>query len=225
MQLRTVSLTTLRTRIRQAAKQENSTFFSDTEINGLVNKALDLYRDTLTESAGVDWLLSSQTFTGVTSSITIPAFSEPVTVMRVDASAQQLIAPLQEEERAYYEANATTISVFMEFIPTGAELAGSDTIDILSAGEEMVVNWVASKMVAAEEGDSTKLEMLWTTELQRLKHQAPRRRTQKRTFVDDRVHIRRRGLGIGTTLSSRSSNLAYRSEGPTTVKIYSLRGV
>lgn len=221
MQTRTVTLAGLRTKIRRAAKQENSTFFVDAEIDSLINDAIDLYRDTVTEAAGVDWLLSTQTSTGVTSTLTIPVASEIVNVIRTDGGLSQAIPRMPEEARARYQANTTTITVLLEYIATATELAlDADPVSLLSAGEELIVNWVAAIMVNAEEGDFTKHEMLWQAAQERLRHMAPRYRTQPRMFVDDRISYRGRRI---PWLENAASSFAFRSEGPTTLGIYSLR--
>jgi hypothetical protein len=152
-----VTLADLRTRSRQRANMENSTFVTDVELTRLVNS--HRYRLYNALSMAVPYYFSQDfAITTVPGQIpyALPADFRSAQVVYAVEQADQYrpLRNLTDFQRNVYRAPAGAYSVVLRYTPTPPPLVGDlDTLDGYSGFDEFIVAAVARDMILKEEGD------------------------------------------------------------------------
>jgi hypothetical protein len=212
---RTFTLLQLRTKARERSDMVNSSFVTDSELNGYISASYAELYDILVQSGLVYYTPTTQTITG-TGSETYPLAADYYGTVRVDRVSGSNYCPLTEymiTERASYENSGTgearayspqgsnmsllpapTSGSYRHiYIPAPADLtADVTTVDGVSGWEEFIVVDAARKMLQKEESSTVGIER----DLARLKARieemsqnrawaTPRRVTDVRGDVND----------------------------------------
>ena len=161
-----VTLANLRTLARLEADFVNSQFFSDSDVNLLINRSADQFYN-LVVASDEDYYRSSSTISLVsgTDSYTLPADFFKVARVRAQIGSSpnfyEEILRFNDSERDYYSISAATIptmTVLLEYIPARADLVNdSDTMDFINGFDELVITDAAIKMKDREESDTNVL--------------------------------------------------------------------
>jgi len=178
---RTFTLLQLRTRARERADMVNSTFITDSELNGYISASYAELYDILVQSGLIYFTPTTQTVaaTGV-ETYALPAdYYGTVRVDRVEGSSYLPLAEYMITERTSYENNgaglATAYSIQGSnisllpipgsgsyrhiYIPAPVNLTlDTDTVDGVSGWEEFIVVDAARKMLQKEESSTIGLE-------------------------------------------------------------------
>lgn len=154
-----VTLATLRTRVRQRANVENSTFVTDAEVNGLVNMAWRRVYNEIVRA--VPYYYSTDytiTTSAGTQSYALPSdFRSLQAVYSVEDAGSYYYRPLRaltDVDRVAMRAPRDTYTVLMRYTPAPATLSSdSDAIDGVSGYDEAVVALAARAVLTKEEAD------------------------------------------------------------------------
>lgn len=180
------TLLQLRTRTRERANMENSTFVTDSELNRYINYSINQLRDLMIKHTGEEYFASSTTFALVdgTEEYSLPAdFYKVISCQMLGDN--QLYFPMKRFEyseqnefaRPLYYRNADVRykirgsklvvnpfsqiggrTVRMLYVPIPTELsADGDTLDGLNGWDEYVVVRSAIKCLVKEEQDVSEL--------------------------------------------------------------------
>ena len=180
---RTFTLIQIRTRARERADMVNSSFITDSELNGYISASYAELYDILVQSGLLYFTPTAQTITG-NGSETYAVPSGYYGTVRVDRQEGSNFYPLQEymiterhvhengggSEARVYSAQGSNISLLPApssgtyrhiYIPAPVDLtasADSTTIDGVSGWEEYIVVDAARKMLQKEESSTTGVE-------------------------------------------------------------------
>jgi len=208
-----VTLLQLRTAAKQRADMENSSFISDTEANGLLNRSIAELYDLIISKYGEDYYVSSSTtaFTSGTDTYSLPSdFYKVVGVDYVISSTNKI--PMKRFE--FFERNNkdyqaltydqtyryrllgsnilftpipnTTASFALWYVPLAQTLsADGDTLQGFNGWEEYVIIDAAIKMRIKEETDTTQLQQQKIDMIERLKSMTDNRDAAFPTKVID----------------------------------------
>jgi len=153
----TATLLDLRTRARQRANMENSTFVTDAELNRLVNTHHFRLYNTL--AIAVPYYYSKDfAITTVAGQIPYPLppdFRSAQVVYAVEQADQyRPLRNLTDFQRNVYRAPAGTYSVSLRYTPMPTPLvADADTLDGFAGYDEFIVAALARDLILKEEGD------------------------------------------------------------------------
>lgn len=156
---RAVTLTNLRTWIRQLSDTENETDnVPDAELTALVNRHLSEVYDLLIDSGPPDYFASSTTVAVTSGSIVYPLEADFRALLGVyvheSIDERRPILPMPHGTRGRYKAPTAATTVTLEYIPAAPTLSsGSDTFDGVSGWEELVVARAACDVMAKLEKD------------------------------------------------------------------------
>lgn len=180
---RSFTLAQLRTKVRERADIENSTFIDDTELNGYISASYARLHELLVQS-GIAYFESEQTITTVagTASYALPAAYYATIGVDFQRSTGQYL-PLRRimvQERNMFPASAADRSFAYRivgsnvvlyptpsavqtyrhlYVPIATNLsADGDTVDGIAGWEELIINDAARKCLAKEESDTSAIE-------------------------------------------------------------------
>lgn len=176
---RTVTRSTLCTRVQQRADVENDTHVSTSEINDLINEAIPRVWDILVSCAPPDYYLTEYAFSTVAGTIpyALPADFYKVRRLVEDMGSgrRRPIESVNDSERGYYEAPAGVSTMILRYIPVAPTL-GSDvaTFDGVNGWEELIVLEAAIDVIAKQERDPSALMAKRAREEQRIRSMAYR---------------------------------------------------
>ena len=180
---RTFTLVQLRTRARERADMVNSSFITDSELNGYISASYAELYDILVQSGLIYFTPSTQTITA-NGSETYALSSDYYGTIRVDRLDGGDYLPLEEymimerhrhennggNDASVYSVQGSNISLLPApssgtyrhtYIPAPADLtasADSATVDGVSGWEEYIVVDAARKMLQKEESSTTGVE-------------------------------------------------------------------
>lgn len=153
---RSVLVSALITRIRQAADIENDGHITDSEILGLINSYYPWFYDILVENAPPDYFNTAVTFTTVanTESYSIASTVAPLGdfykirglyVMDNDGRKRP-IRPVQNNELFMYRAPTQSgVTIYLEYIPACPVISSDqDPVDGVNGWEELIVQRCAA---------------------------------------------------------------------------------
>lgn len=172
----------LRSRIRQVANMENSTFVTDANLNDLINRHIPRFWDLLLEIGPPDWMTPTDyalTTASGTIRYALPSDFRSV-VMVYAAESTDFYRPLRQVndvDRVCYRAPAGAYSLVVRYIPVAPQLT-TDTanatgqIDDISGWSDLIVYASARDCLDKEESDSS-------TCVQRLQEVEARMRRQQ----------------------------------------------
>jgi len=181
---RTFTLAQLRTKVRERADMVNSTFCSDSEINGYINASYTWLYDILVKSGLGYYAESTQSITASgAATVNLPADYYATLGVDYQAGADrwvELFELMPQERNRYgvgtagdqalgYRITGTTITFYPTpasgqvyrhiYIPAPTNLSGdSDTVDGVSGWEELIVVDAAIKCLQKEESNTVPLE-------------------------------------------------------------------
>lgn len=151
-----VTLLTMRTEARQRADQENSSFISDAELNGYLNKSARKLWDMLID-ADASYKFSSATLTTTGLSDTLPLPTDFYKLLLLDYTSSGQRRPLDKIdffERTYGTTPVAGIQLNLEYAPPFTDLVNdADTFDGINGWEEFVEIDAAIKCLNKEETD------------------------------------------------------------------------
>ncbi len=183
---RTFTILQLRTRARERADMVNSTFITDSELNGYISASYAELYDILIQSGLVYFTPTTQTITATgVETYALPAgYYGTVRIDRVEGSSYLPLVEYMITERTNYENNGTGLAAAYSiqgsnvsllpvpssgtyrhiYIPAPVDLSDttlypdSTTIDGVSGWEEFIIVDAARKMLQKEESSTIALE-------------------------------------------------------------------
>lgn len=177
----------LRTRARQAALQENSTFCTDAEVNSMINAAIASLYDIECESSPPDFYSTDfaiSTVAGQTAYALPADFRSLQDVFVVDPSApdrMRALLPAMPSARGRYRAPQSVVSVVLRYTPAPplltADSGAGGVFDCVSGWDEYLVQYVARDMLM-KEGSDTSQQQYKLDELTRRIKSAAKSRSQ-----------------------------------------------
>lgn len=200
----TITLANLRTRARDRANMENSTFVSDSIFNSYINYSISELRDIITSKVGEDYFAtsSSSTLTAGQESVSLPADfykllwvevlvdgTNYAKLSRFEVSEQPaapygLVRPylnlkyrLRADSLWLMPASSTggeTIRMWYVPLPTALSADG-DTLNGYNGWDEFVVLKSARKALVKEEQDVSQIDNELAVLYQRIESMAPNR--------------------------------------------------
>ncbi len=176
---RTVTLATMRTKVRQRADAENDPHVTDAEIDGLINDAYTFFYDKLIESCPPDYFRTTYTFNTADGTVAyaLPSdFYKLRQVYSVENSVHNRpLEQVDEVARRAYRAPDAVNSMRLDYIPVASTLSDdSDTIDGINGWDELVVLTAAIDIKNKKEDDATPLLRKQRMLLERVEKMAPR---------------------------------------------------
>lgn len=205
---RAVTLTNLRTWIRQLSDTENDDNVSDTELTALVNRHLAEVYDLLIDSSPPDFFASTTTVSVSASTTEYPVEADFRALLGVyvheSSDERRPLMPMPEGTRGQFKAPSASSTVTLEYIPAAPTLtSGSDTFDGVSGWEELIVARAALDVMTKREADPSvvlaKAQMLE----QRIKMRARNRDRGQPKRIVDLDEVGSTGFPWGWTGSSR----------------------
>ena len=200
----TITLANLRTRAKQRANMENSSFLSDSEWNSVINYSISNLRDIITSKAGEDYFATafSTSLTEGQETVNLPSdfykllwvevlvdgtnyapmrrfeiAEKPVTAFNLLAPWSEIQYRLRADTLWLQPASSTggkTIRVW--YVPVATELsADGDTLAGYNGWDEYVVVLTARKALVKEESDTSQLDQEILMFNQRIESMAPNR--------------------------------------------------
>jgi hypothetical protein len=183
----TITLANLRSRTRQRANMENSTFVTDAEFNIYINYSINFLKDILISKVGNDYFASSVNFTLVngTEAYSLPADFYKILYVEIlgDDTYYYKMRRFEISEKNYgaspinyyipdirYRLRADSITftpqnliggrtVRLTYVPVPVALsADSDTMNGLNGWDEYVVLMSARKALVKEEQDVSQID-------------------------------------------------------------------
>ncbi len=183
---RTVTLATLRTRVRQRADMEGSSFVSDSEVNDCINESIAELHEELNAAYGGDYYLGKETSSTVAGTY---VYSLPATFYKLRAveltlgSEVYMLKPMNLQDREnystgnqswsaealpryhlvgsslYFSPTPSAVHSFTVWFTPAPQTLGSDgaTLDGVAGWEEYVVVDAAIKCLLKEESDVSAL--------------------------------------------------------------------
>lgn len=176
---RTVTLASMRTRVRQRADAEGDPHVTDDEIDGLINDAYTFFYDKLIESCPPDYFRTTYTFNTADGTIqyALPSdFYKLRQVYSVENSVHyRPLEQVDEVERRSYRAPDAVNAMRLDYIPVAATLSvDGDTIDGINGWDELVVLTAAIDIKNKKEDDAGALLRKQRMLLERIDKMAPR---------------------------------------------------
>lgn len=176
---RNVTLSDMRTRVRQRADAEADPHVTDSEITGLINNARTAFYDLLIGSAPPDYFRTSSTFSTANGTVAynLPSdFYKLRQLYVIDATG--IYRPLEQVDevaRYSYRAPNAVCSMRLDYVPVPTDLsADGDTLDGINGWDEFVVLTAAIDIKNKKEDDASALIRKRAELQQRIESMAPR---------------------------------------------------
>jgi hypothetical protein len=159
---KTVTLAQLRASARLQADFVNSQYFSDSDVNNLLNSSIgELYDLAVQSDEDYYRTISTINMVSGTDTYALPADFYKLKKVRAyvgsSPTVYEEIERFNDNERVYYSTSASnlpTLTIDFEYIPSYTTLASdSDTLDGINGFEELVVIDTCIKMKDREESD------------------------------------------------------------------------
>jgi hypothetical protein len=205
---RAVTLTNLRTWIRQLSDTENDDNVSDTELTALVNRHLAEVYDLLIDSGPPDYYASTTTVSVTSGTIAYALQSDFRALLGVyvheSSDERRPILPMPEGTRGKFKAPTATATITVEYIPAAPLLSsGSDTFDGVSGWEELIVTRAARDVMIKRESDPSAVMATASMLEQRIRVRAKNRDRSAPKRIVDLDEVGSTGWPWGWTGSSR----------------------
>ena len=206
------TLAQMRTKVRERADMQNSTFISDTELDGYINSSYAELYDLIIDKHGEDYYISSQNYTSSAGQTTFSLPADFYKLRGVDLNIGSNSITLKKFEFAernrfnnlvvYADgecryrlrgsnliltpALGTSRQLTLWYIPKPATLvSGSDAIDGINGFEEYVVVDAAIKCRSKEESDIQDLVYMKQSLLMRIEKMADARDANEPSRIVD----------------------------------------
>ena len=156
----TVTLTELKTRSRERADMENSTFISDSELRSYINKGYASYYDMIVKAYGEDYFSKNQTITTLSDTESYSLNSDFYKILLVEVKiSTNRYSPIKPFEftdlnRVINKVPSQGREVKITYAPTYEKfILDTDSRDFVNGWEEYVVVQAALSMKDKEESD------------------------------------------------------------------------
>jgi hypothetical protein len=187
---RAVTLTNLRTWVRQLSDTENDDTVTDAELTALANRHYPEVYDLLIEAGPPEFYASSTTVSVTAGTIAYALAADFRALLGVyvheSSDERRPLMPMPEGARVQFKAPSQSVTVTLEYIPAASTLSsGSDTVDGVSGWEELIVCRMARDVMTKLEKDPSIVMATAASYEQRIKNRSKNRdRGQPRRITD-----------------------------------------